>query len=616
MKKICLILFLCSAGFIMAQSGSTDFRGMAVHYFSQNDYEKAAIYYLKLWEETKKTGDFEKYYTCLLELKMYKEAEKLIKKELKKKHVQLSTYLLYGDLFAHQDNDSKAIQQYELAVRNINSYHSFSQISQLANGLQIRSKIDLAINAYQKAQKVSSNPVSYSIRIGELYGVQGKTELMIREFLLMLETNVGYRNQVQNALSRSIDFKVNLKETELLRIELLRLTQKHPGKTIYNEMLIWLFQQKGDFKSAFVQVKAQDRKLRANGKRVFEFGEVCSNNESYDLALEAFQYVIDLGKENKYYRTANYRSLNTLKKKITNSSSYTKEDLINLESKYNFTLDEVGRAPHSINTMMELGHLQGFYLQKFSSAIAILEEAITLAARVPKVQGKCKMLLADVLLISGEIWDASLYYSQVDKAFKEDVLSHEAKFKNAKIFYYTANFALALSQLDVLKSSTQKLIANDAMELSLLITDNLALDTTANTMRMYAEADLLTSQHRFEEAIGKFDSINIALPYHSLNDEILMKKYEIDFRKQNYEQAAARLTEIVTKYGEDILADNALFLLGEMYQNVFKDEIKAAEYYKNLFLNYTGSMFGIEAKKRYRKLTENLPGSSEFKEIE
>lgn len=609
-------MFLSSAGALWAQSGSTDFRGMAVHYFSQNDYEKAAIYYLKLWEETKKTGDFEKYYTCLLELKMYKEAEKLIKKELKKKNVQLTMYLLYGDLFAHQDNDSKAMQQYELAVRNINSYHSFSQISQLANGLQIRSKIDLAINAYQKAQKVSSNPVSYSIRIGELYGVQGKTELMIREFLLMLETNVGYRNQVQNALSRSIDFKVNLKETELLRIELLRLTQKHPGKTIYNEMLIWLFEQKGDFKSAYVQVKAQDRKLRANGKRVFEFGEVCSNNESYDLALEAFQYVIDLGKENKYYRTANYRSLNTLKKKITNSSSYSKEDLLNLESKYNFTLDEVGRAPHSINTMMELGHLQGFYLQKFSSAIAILEETITLAARVPKVQGKCKLLLADVLLISGEIWDASLYYSQVDKAFKEDVLSHEAKFKNAKIFYYTANFALALSQLDVLKSSTQKLIANDAMELSLLITDNLALDTTANTMRMYAEADLLISQHRYEEAIAKFDSINSTLPYHSLNDEILMKKYEIDFRKQNYDEAAARLTEIVTKYGEDILADNALFLLGEMYQNIFKDKIRAADYYKNLFLNYTGSMFGIEAKKRYRKLTENMPGASEFKEIE
>lgn len=609
-------MFLCSALPVLSQSGSTDFRGMAVHYFGQSDYEKAAIYYLKLWEETNTLSDFEKYYTCLLELKMFKEAEKLIKKELKKKNVQLTTYLMYGDLFAKQENASKALQQYEMAVRNINAYHSFSQISQLANGLQVRSNIDLAISAYQKAQRVSSNPVSYSVRIGELFGAQGKTELMIREFLLMLETNVGYQNQVQNALTRSIDFQVNHKETELLRIELLRLTQKHPSKTIYNEMLIWLFEQKGDFRSAFIQVKAQDKKLRANGKRVFEFGEICSNNNSYDLALEAFQYVINLGKDNNYYRTANYRSLNTLKKKITNSPNYTNEDLINLESKYNFTLDEVGRAPHSINTMQELAHLQGFYLQKFSSAVAILEEAITLATRVPKVQGKCKMLLADVLVIKGDIWDASLYYSQVDKAFKEDVLSHEAKFKNAKIFYYTANFSLAQSQLDVLKSSTQKLIANDAMELSLLITDNLALDTTANTMKMYAEADLLISQHRFDEAISKFDSINTALPYHSLNDEILMKKYEIDLRKQNYEQAAARLTEIVTQYGDDILADNALFLLGDMYQNIFKDEIKAADYYKQLFLNYTGSMFGIEAKKRYRKLTGDLPGAPVFKEIE
>ena len=244
--------------------------------------------------------------------------------------------------------------------------------------------------------------------------------------------------------------------------------------------------------------------------------------------------------------------------------------------------------------------MQGFYLSRFDSAVAILKEA-GLAVRVPKLEGECKLLLADVLLIKGDIWDASLLYSQVDKAFKEDVLSHEAKFKNAKIFYYTANFALAQSQLDVLKASTQKLIANDAMELSLLITDNLALDTTANTMRMFAEADLLIAQHRFDEALNKFDSINSTLPYHTLNDEILMKKYEIDSRQHNHEQAAGYLMEIVSKYGEDILADNALFLLAEMQEKVFKDENKAAEYYKEILINYTGSMFVVEARKRYRK---------------
>ena len=249
--------------------------------------------------------------------------------------------------------------------------------------------------------------------------------------------------------------------------------------------------------------------------------------------------------------------------------------------------------------------LQGFYLQKFDEAITVLQEAVRLAARTPKVEAQCKMLVADVMVIQGNIWEASLLYSQVDKAFKEDVLSHEAKFKNAKIFYYTGNFILAQSQLDVLKASTQKLIANDAMELSLLITDNLALDTTANTMRMYAEADLLIVQHRFVEAIEKFDSINTALPYHTLNDQILIKKCEIDFRKQNYEAAAIHLTEIVANYGDDILADNALFLLGEMYERIFKDEKKAIEYYDQLIFNYQGSMFGVEARKRSNDLINN-----------
>ncbi len=616
MRILASIVFCCIAFASFAQPGGTDYRSLAVQYFSNGDYEKAAIYYEKLWNDTDSRADFEKYYLCLLELKNFKDAEKIIKKEAKKKNGPLTTYVLYGDLYAKQGDDNKADQYYNQAIKAIEPYHTFGQITRLANEFQVRLKIDKAIEAYERAKKMSPNPVVYNIRIGELYGVQGKTDLMIREFLGMLETNPGYENQVQNALLRSIDFKEDTRESDQLKTELLKLAQKHPNNFIYNEMLIWLFQQKGDFGAAFVQVKALDKKQQAGGQLVFEFGETCDNNDRYDLAIKAFQYVIDQGKENRYYRTANYRSLNVLKRKITNSPTYTQENLEDLEAKYKYTLNEVGRAPHSINLMKDLGHLQGFYLQKFDEAIELLEEAVELSVRTPKVQAECKMLLADVLVIQGNVWEASLLYSQVDLDFKEDVLSHEAKFKNAKIFYYTSNFVLAQSQLDVLKSSTQKLIANDAMELSLLITDNLALDTTANTMRLFADADLLITQLRFDEALAKFDSINQALPYHSLNDEILMKKYQIAYRKQNYEQAAAFLTEIVAQYGDDILADNALFLLGDMYQKVFKNDEKAAEYYFDLFTNYRGSMYGIEARKRWRAIKGDDPGSRSFKEIE
>ena len=151
----------------------------------------------------------------MLEVKNFKEAEKLIKKELKKKNEQIKTHLLYGDLLLKQNLESKAEQHYEQAIKNINASNRFSQVAQLANEFQVRGRVDLAIRTYEKAKKLNANPVAYNIRIGELYGANGQPELMIKEFLSMLEVNPGYQAQVQSALSRSIDFKENKKEADL-----------------------------------------------------------------------------------------------------------------------------------------------------------------------------------------------------------------------------------------------------------------------------------------------------------------------------------------------------------------------------------------------------------------
>lgn len=614
MKYFALIFGLMLTVSSWAQVGGTSDHELALYYYQSQDYEKAALYYEKLYTQ-KPTSYFENYFNCLLELERYKEAEKLIKKEVKKKNAPPHYFVFYGDLYNKQGLESKAEQQFESAIGALNANHGYTVATNLANAFQIRQRIDLAIKTYERAKKYTHNKVAYNIRIGELYGVQGKTELMISEFLAMLETNTGYYRQVQNALTRSIDFKEDDKKVDLLKTELIRKTQQHPNETVYNEMLIWLFEQKGEFGAAFVQVKALDKKEQMGGERIMDFGQTCENNKRYDLAIKAYKAVVDMGSNNRYYRSANYRMLNTLKTKITSTAQYTKEDLTNLEQKYLFALNEMGKAPHSINLMQDLAHLQGTFLGKSNEAVSLLEEAVTISSRTPKIQAACKMLLADVLVIRGDVWDASLYYSQVDKAFKEDVLSHEAKFKNARIFYYTGNFQLCQSQLDVLKASTQKLIANDAMELSLLITDNLALDTTATNMQLFADADLLIQQNRFKEAQQKFDSITSANKYHTLNDEILMKQYEIAIKQQDFEKGKELLTKIVADYGDDILADNALFLLGDMHENIFNDKAKAAQYYKDLIFNYQGSMFTVEARKRFRELRSYLPKEEGIKTI-
>ncbi len=217
-------------------------------------------------------------------------------------------------------------------------------------------------------------------------------------------------------------------------------------------------------------------------------------------------------------------------------------------------------------------------------------------------KAEVKMNLADVLVLQDDIWQASLYYMQVDKDFKYETIGHEAKFKNARIFYYDGDFKFAQSQLDVLKQSTSKLIANDAMKLSILITDNLGLDSNYVAMNLFANADLLLEQHRYEQAFGLYDSILTAFPYHGLADEIYLRKAQAMQQQGKWQEAVSFLEKIVSQHSDDILADDALFQLGELYEKHLNDKEKAAEYYKKILFDYKGSLLTVEARKRFRAL--------------
>ena len=254
-----------------------------------------------------------------------------------------------------------------------------------------------------------------------------------------------------------------------------------------------------------------------------------------------------------------------------------------------------------------LADLEAYYLHDYSSAEYHLQRLLRCPGISKPLKGEIKIELADVLVLKGELWDASLLFMQVEKQFKEDRIGHLAKFKNAKVYYYTGEYDWCQAQLDVLKASTSKLIANDAMDLSLLITDNYNLDTSTITMDLFAQADLCILQHNYLEAESLYDSINSINGYHTLNDDVLLKKANIAIKQENFEKAILLLTELIADYGDDILADNALFLLGNIYEHHLYDLDKAKEAYKTILFNHKGSLFVVEARKRYRKLSGSKP---------
>jgi TolA-binding protein len=312
--------------------------------------------------------------------------------------------------------------------------------------------------------------------------------------------------------------------------------------------------------------------------------------------------VLAKGKTNYFYTDARKELLNASYQKIISKGNYSSTDLLELEKNYIATIDELGKSANTVPLLKSFAHLQAFYLKKPQEAIELLEEAIALPNVEPHLKADCKLELGDILLATGDIWEASLRYSQVEKEFKHDAIGQEAKFRNAKISYYTGDFKWAQSQLDVLKGATSKLIANDAMDLSLLISDALAVDTNTAPLLIYARADLLAFQNKDDEAIQTLDSINTLFPNHALADEILYKKAQLELKHGKYTEAAAFYEQIINNYGTDILADDALFKLADLNENQFNNPTKAKELYQQLLEKYPGSLYVVEARKRFRIL--------------
>ena len=252
--------------------------------------------------------------------------------------------------------------------------------------------------------------------------------------------------------------------------------------------------------------------------------------------------------------------------------------------------------------ILELSHIQAFYANQADSAIFNLTEFLKSPGLTDMQLAEIKMLLGDIHVLHGDIWEASLLYMQIQNELKFEPIGQEAKFKNARIFYYDSEFDYAQEQLNILKESTTKLIANDAMQLSIMITDNYGIDSNYQAMSWFANADLLIQQHKYETAFILFDSIIKTFPYHSLSDEIYFKKAQAMQQQGKWNEAVEFLNALLKYHKDDILADDALFQLAEINELQFKDLSKAAELYKTLLFDYKGSLFAEEARKRLRLL--------------
>ncbi len=598
MRFIKIIFPLLLLTFVLSSDLFSQDAKLAQQYYQDGEFEKAAVLFEKLYRANESNSYyFNRQVDCLISLEEYDACEKAIKKEIKKKPKDVELLVTYGNLFERQYKEEEAKEQFEKAIKKLPADRFM--IKKLANAFVGLTKYDLAIQTYEKGAKLLKNKNIFAYNLGDLYRRKGDTPKMIDGYLNSLAENPSRLNSLKTTFQKYLIEE----DYDELQTQLYDRIQENSDATYFPELLSWVFIQRKDYKNALRQVKALDNKLAENGGRIFRLAEIAANDKDYDSAIAAYDYIIaDKGKTSTYYIEAKRESLTCKRNRLVEGYEYNELDLKDIEKQYEIFLDEFGRNKTTASIIAELANLEAFYLNDLSKAIKLLDEMIQFPHLNPNVQARGKISLADFYLMQGERWEATLLYSQVDKKYKDDILGHEARFRNAKLSYYAGEFQWAQTQFDVLKASTSKLIANDALDLSIFIMDNLGLDSVARPMELYAEADLLVFQNRFDEAFLKLDTIQTSFPEHSLDDDIYYIKSKIYTKQRDYTMAVNMLDAIIADYADGIRADNALYQLAEIYEKHLVDLEKAKTLYEKIFIDYSGSTFAVEARKRFRKL--------------
>lgn len=387
----------------------------------------------------------------------------------------------------------------------------------------------------------------------------------------------------------------------LLQTALLKKMQKDPDNETYAKLLTWQYLQQKEYELALRQLIAQDKRTKDDGTALFQYTQIFISNKAYEVAAQAYSYLLTKGKDNEYYipskiglTDAKYQSLLTGK--------FEEKEIITLAAEYQAILDEYGNNARTLFALRRLATIQSQYLHQPQKAEDILETALKIPGISNQQTGEIKLELGDIYTLTGKPWEAILLFGQIAKDFENESISNEAQYRSARLSFFQGNFDYAKSQADVLKASTTQLVANDALNLSLMLSDHLESKADTLALKMYAAADFLQFRNLLPAAIRKLDSIAIAYPQNNLHDDILMAKARIYIKTKAFNTAVPLLKQVIEHPQQEIWTDDAIYTLALLYEEQLNEPAQASILYQKLITDFPGSMFTAEARKHFRKL--------------
>ena len=585
--KFIVTLFLFT-NFCYAQNSQ-----LAYNYFRKGEYKKATVIYKQLHEKSKVRRDyFKKLLSCYQLTEDFENASNLLKQQIEDFPTQPHLNIELGYNFQLQNKNEKATPYYELALEAVEKNPNTGYL--IGATFKDNHLLNYALKAYTKAMKLNPE-LHYDAYVASIYGEQAEIEKMFDAYLNMIVKNESYFSTVQRYAGRFITDDSEDSNNILFRKLVLKRVQTTPNNS-WNILLSWLYMQQKDYAKALLQEKALYKRNLEDLNRIIDLGIVAFDNNNYETSKNTFEFILEHTTDPNAQIDAQLYLL-----EIGIATAISAKEIDGVGIKFNELLTKYGINSNTIDLQIAYADFLTFKKNNPQQAIAILKDALKRTTSDFQ-NGSVKVKLADVLVYTGKFNQALINYTQVQTKLKNSTLAQTARFKVAQTSYFKGDYKWALTQLKVLKGSTTQLIANDALELHLLISDNIADDSIPKALKAYAKADLLAFQNKNKEAIDKLTSVLTNFKGHPIEDEALFKQAKLYEKTKKFDFAENNYQKIISLQADGILVDNAYFKLGQLYEGQLNDIEKAKEMYQKIIFEFPSSIFLVDARKRFRKL--------------
>jgi tetratricopeptide (TPR) repeat protein len=586
MKKIIAFVFLFLSLWVNAQNEQ-----LAQNYYDRGEFEKAVVSYEELLKNNPGNSlFFQRTVDCYQQLQQFDKAEKALQARLEK-FKQSNLLIELGYNYQLQKDESKAKKIYEQAIDKISK--NVNEAYGIGYTFERKSLLDYALLAYKTATEIEPR-LTFNSQMAVIYGQQGKTDLMIETYLIEAYQNPQNLPLIQSQLSRFMNEDADETFNDNLRKSLLLRAQKTQD-IFWNDFLSWFFIQQKEYGKAFIQQKAIYKREPESFSNIVNLGQMAIEDNDQEAATEILTFVLQNTNDIDLIIQANSY---LMEMKIENSQD---KDYVAISQELDKLITEFGVSPYTLPLLRLQANFSAFQLKNPEQAKTILKNAMEMDLSRNQT-AEVKMELADILLYEEKFNQALIYYSQVENDMSGDVLGQEASLKTAKTSYYKADFEWANHQLKVLKSASTQLIANDALDLFLLISDNTVEDSTQTALKKFARADFLLYQNKKQESLAQFQQILKEHKGEEIEAVTLLRIGKIYEKLGDFAKALENYEAIINNHKDGIYIDEALYFSAEIYADHLKDNEKAKPLYEQVILNHEDSIYSVEARKKYRQL--------------